>query len=846
MKLLVKITTALVAAGLLLSLVAAGYVYFVLVPQLPAVDRLEDTEYQVPLRVYDREGLLLAEYGEHRRIPVKYEAIPKKIEQAFLAAEDDQFWTHYGVDPLALMAAVYELVTTGTKTRGGSTITMQVARNFFLSSEKTYSRKLNEILLALKIEKELDKKTILELYLNKIYLGNRAYGVVAAAQVYYGKTLDELSIAQAAMIAGLPKAPSRYNPIINPERALIRRDHILRRMRQLGYIDEEQYQQAKAEPVSAELHGSKVSADARYVTEMVRKKLYEQYGDEIYSSGMKVYTTIDNGLQVAANQALRKALLDYDRRHGYRGRIGRIDWEKVDVDPFEDGLVEAERVGNLVKGVVKSVDQDKAVVVLPDFRSVEVPFEKGIDWARDYISENRRGPELKSAAERLQPGDVIWLEQRDDLWLLAQVPDVEGAIVSLDPENGAIRALVGGFDYFRNKFNRATQAKRQPGSNFKPFIYSAALEKGYTAATLINDAPVVFDDDSLEATWRPENYSGRVYGPTRLREALVKSRNLVSIRILQSIGLRYAVNYVQRFGFRRDEMPYDLSLALGSGAFAPLEIVRGYSVFASGGYRTDPYFIERIESNDGELLYRADPLVVCRKDCQPGEPSASEAEQASAEKAEPAAEAEEVAKADGSKSAAGEREKPAIVAEAGPPRPAPRVISEENAYIMRSMLREVVRRGTAVRAKVLGRPDLAGKTGTTNDQKDAWFSGFADGVVTTAWVGFDDQKPLGSRETGGRAALPMWIDFMRVALKDAPVTTDQQPDGVVSVRIDADTGERATARTVNSRFELFVQGTEPQLPDEMVTDSEGGEPGFAETRGGEPAVSEEEAVEELF
>ncbi len=845
MKLLVKITTALVAAGLLLSLVAAGYVYFVLVPQLPAVDRLEDTEYQVPLRVYDREGLLLAEYGEHRRIPVKYEAIPKKIEQAFLAAEDDQFWTHYGVDPLALMAAVYELVTTGTKTRGGSTITMQVARNFFLSSEKTYSRKLNEILLALKIEKELDKKTILELYLNKIYLGNRAYGVVAAAQVYYGKTLDELSIAQAAMIAGLPKAPSRYNPIINPERALIRRDHILRRMRQLGYIDEEQYQQAKAEPVSAELHGSKVSADARYVTEMVRKKLYEQYGDEIYSSGMKVYTTIDKGLQVAANQALRKALLDYDRRHGYRGHIGRIDWEQVDVDPFEDGLVEAERVGNLVKGVVKSVEQDKAVVVLPDFRSVEVPFEKGIDWARDYISENRLGPELKSAAERLQPGDVIWVEQRDDLWLLAQVPDVEGAIVSLDPENGAIRALVGGFDYFRNKFNRATQAKRQPGSNFKPFIYSAALEKGFTAATLINDAPVVFDDDSLEATWRPENYSGRVYGPTRLREALVKSRNLVSIRILQSIGLRYAVNYVQRFGFRRDEMPYDLSLALGSGAFAPLEIVRGYSVFASGGYRTDPYFIERIESNDGELLYRADPLVVCRKDCQAGESPVSDQEQPSEEKGEPAVKSE-VAEADGSKSAGEEGEKPAVVAEAGPPRPAPRVISEENAYIMRSMLREVVRRGTAVRAKVLGRPDLAGKTGTTNDQKDAWFSGFADGVVTTAWVGFDDQKPLGSRETGGRAALPMWIDFMRVALKDAPVTTDQQPDGVVSVRIDADTGERATARTVNSRFELFVQGTEPQLPDEMVTNSEGGEPGFAETRGGEPTVSEEEAVEELF
>ncbi len=844
MKLLVKILSALAAAGLLLSLAAAGYVYFVLVPQLPEVQQLEDTEYQVPLRIYDRNGLLLAEYGEHRRIPVKYESIPKKVEQAFLAAEDDQFWNHYGVDPLALMAAVYELVTTGTKTRGGSTITMQVARNFFLSSEKTYTRKLNEILLALKIERELDKKTVLELYLNKIYLGNRAYGVVAAAQVYYGKSLDELTLAQAAMIAGLPKAPSRYNPIVNPERALIRRDHIIRRMRQLGYIGEQEYQQARAEPVTAELHGSKVSADARYVTEMVRARLYDEYGPEVYGSGMKVYTTIDDGLQIAANQALRKSLLDYDRRHGYRGHAGRIDWEQVDVDPFEDGLVEAEQVGNLVKGVVRSVDKDKASVALPDFQTVEIPFEKGIDWARDYIDENRRGPELKAATDRLQPGDVIWLERRDDIWLLAQVPDVEGAIVSLDPQNGAIRALVGGFDFFRNKFNRAIQAKRQPGSNFKPFIYSAALEKGFTAATLINDAPVVFDDDSLEATWRPENYSGRVYGPTRLREALVKSRNLVSIRILQSIGLRYAVEYAQRFGFKRGEMPYDLSLALGSGAFAPLEILRGYSVFASGGYRTDPYFIERIESNDGELLFQADPLVVCGKDdgCrQPDDEKAAEAVNAVPKAVETAAAAEPEA-ADPAETA-GEESQP--MAEKRPPRAAPRVIGEENAYIMRSMLREVVQRGTAVRAKALGRPDVAGKTGTTNDQKDAWFSGFAGGVATTAWVGFDDQRPLGSRETGGRAALPMWIDFMRVALKDRPVTVEPQPDRVVSVRIDADTGERAGPGSVNTRFELFVLGTEPQPVEELVNRS-GGEGSVAGAGAGEAPVSEEEAVEELF
>ncbi len=838
MKRFVKILSALAAAGFLVSLAAAGYVYFVLVPQLPEVRQLEDTEYQVPMRVYDRNGLLLAEYGEHRRIPVKYEAIPKKIEQAFLAAEDDQFWNHYGVDPLALMAAVYELVTTGTKTRGGSTITMQVARNFFLSSEKTYTRKLNEILLALKIEKELDKKTILELYLNKIYLGNRAYGVVAAAQVYYGKTLDELTLAQAAMIAGLPKAPSRYNPIINPERALIRRDHIIRRMRQLGYITEEEYQQARAEPVTAELHGSKVSADARYVTEMVRARLYEQYGNDIYASGLKVYTTIDDTLQVAANRALRTALLDYDRRHGYRGHAGRIDWKEVDVDPFEDGLVEAERVGNLIKGVVKSVEKDKAIVVLPDFQTVEIPFEGGIDWARDYISENRRGPELKAPTDRLQAGDVIWVEQRGKDWLLAQVPDVEGALVSLDPQNGAIRALVGGFDFFRNKFNRATQARRQPGSNFKPFIYSAALEKGFTPATLINDAPVVFDDDSLESTWRPENYSGRVYGPTRLREALVKSRNLVSIRILQSIGLKYAVRYAQRFGFKRADMPYDLSLALGSGAFAPLEIVRGYAVFASRGYRTDPYFIERIESNDGEVLFRADPLVVCENGCPSAEDSAANGEAMEKVEQTEASDPAQTPEDDGSAEPA-EEEQPR------PPRPAPRVISEENAFIMRSMLREVVQRGTAVRAKVLGRSDLAGKTGTTNDQKDAWFSGFADGIVTTAWVGFDDQKPLGSRETGGKAALPMWIDFMRVALDGQPESRDTQPDKVISVRIDADTGERATARSTNTRFEFFVVGTEPQPPEDLGSGI-AGEGGLGSGVAGEAPVSEEEAVEELF
>ncbi len=816
MKILVKVLSVLLISGILMALAASYYIYFVLIPALPVIDNLEDAQFQVPLRIYDKNEFLLAEYGEHRRIPVKYEDIPKKIELAFLAAEDDQFWLHHGVDPLALMAAVYELIKTGHKTRGGSTITMQVARNFFLSTEKTYSRKLNEILLALKIEKDLNKQKILELYLNKIYLGNRAYGVVAAAQVYYGKTLEELSIAQAAMIAGLPKAPSRYNPIINPERALIRRDHIIRRMGQLGYISDEEYQLARAEPVSAELHVSKVSADARYVTEMVRADVFKKYGKEIYGSGLNVYTTIDDRLQSTANKALRTALLDYDRRHGYRGVTGKIDLLSVKQDPFEEGLVDKKNIGNLIQGVVKTLGLDSIQVMLPDYRLVDVPFVKGIDWAKPYISENKQGPALKKPDEVVQAGDIVWLEQRNEEWWLASVPAVEGAIVSLDPSSGAVLALVGGFDYFHHKFNRAVQAKRQPGSNFKPFIYSAALEKGFTAASMINDAPVVFEDDSLEATWRPENYSGRFYGPTRLREALVKSRNLVSIRILQSIGLRYATAYAQRFGFEKKDMPYDLSLALGSGAFSPMEIVRSYAVFANGGYLVTPYYIDRIESSGGDILFENKPLTVCQG-CEPEEPTESTV-----------TEQVEIAQA------------PQQVDE-NVIEYAPRVINPQNAFIMRSIIREVVRRGTAVRAKALGRTDIAGKTGTTNDQKDAWFSGFNDQVVTTAWVGFDNQKPLGSRETGGRAALPMWIEYMREALSGLPINLEEQPDKIVTVRIDSDTGERANKNSSHSRFEIFKMGTEPAEKDidEVMIGTKG-------SKGNEAILQQENIEEDIF
>jgi len=858
MKKLVKILSWLFAIGSLVLVAGVLYIYSVLVPTLPSIDHLEDTQYQVPLRIYDRNEVLLAEFGEHRRIPVKFDKIPRYLIDAVVSVEDDQFWNHAGVDVYALMAAVYEVVTTGRKTRGGSTITMQVARNFFLSPEQTYTRKFNEILLALKIEKELSKEKIIELYLNKIFLGHRAYGISAASQVYYDKKLADLTLAQAAMIAGLPKAPSKYNPISNPQRALIRRNYILGRMRILNYISEEEFQLALNEAISAELHKSRITAEAQYVSELIRAELFEQYGEDVYKAGLKVYTTIDEKLQSVANLALRKALLDYDRRHGYRGVVGKIDMTTVIEDPFEEDLVTDDRIGGLRKGVVVEITDDQigneadgsdmvgaaATVLISTLEKIRLPFKGGIEWAAPFVDVDNRGKEPSKISDVLAVGDVIWLENRDSQWLLADVPAVEGALISLDPATGGIQAMVGGFDYFRNKFNRATQARRQPGSNFKPFIYSAALEKGYTAASIINDAPVVFDDDSLESTWRPENYSGRVYGPTRLREALIKSRNLVSIRILQSIGLRYATSYIQRFGFERENMPYDLSLALGSGTYSPLQIARGYAVFSNGGYLIDPYIIDRVDSGNGETIYQSEPRTVCQG-CETEDlTELAAAEKALAEQPEDSPEVastDAVAEPESASVSAIEAVASDEVIEDVGPRYAPRVITAQNAYIMRSIMREVVQRGTAVRAKALGRKDIAGKTGTTNDQVDAWFSGYNDQVVTTAWVGFDNQRHMGRRETGGRAALPMWIDFMRVALDGMPENLQEQPEGLVTIRIDAETGKRADANTSKSLFELFREENAPRQKAAVKSNS-------GSTEGTIVIVpeTEDEIVEDIF
>ena len=894
MKKLVKIVSWLFAAGSIVLIAGLFYIYAVMVPALPSIDHLEDAQYQVPLRVYDKNEILLAEFGEHRRIPVDFDKIPRYLIDAVVAVEDDQFWNHVGVDFYALLAAAYEVATTGRKTRGGSTITMQVARNFFLSPEQTYTRKFNEILLALNIESELSKEKIMELYLNKIFLGHRAYGISAASQVYYDKNLADLTLAQAAMIAGLPKAPSKYNPISNPERALTRRNYILGRMRILKYIDEEEFQLALNEPITAELHKTRTIADAQYVSELVRAQLFEQYGDAIYKAGLKVFTSIDGEMQAVANRTLRRSLLDYYRRHGYRGVIGNIDLTEVNEDPFDEDLVVDNRVGGLRKGIVISVNEAmpivgetddegepkmtpaSATVLISNYEQIELPFEGGIDWALPFIDEDNQGPKPEKVADVLAVGDVIWLEDRDGQWLLADVPRIEGALVSINPADGGIQAMVGGFDYFKNKFNRATQARRQPGSNFKPFIYSAALEKGYTAASIINDAPVVFDDDSLEATWRPENYSGKFYGPTRMREALVKSRNLVSIRILQSIGLRYATNYLQRFGFERDKMPYDLSLALGSGSFSPLQMVRAYAVFSNGGYLIEPYIISRVESGNGDVIFLNNPLTVCQGCEEENLELLSEAEAAAAAEQEAALAAEqEAALAAEAQSSveqeqvqvseaaetealasddSGEQLTASIEAEAEAevlfepvevelePRYAPRVVSAQNAFIMRSMMREVVQRGTAVRAKALGRSDIAGKTGTTNDQIDAWFSGFNDQVVTTTWVGFDNQRKMGRRETGSRAALPMWIEFMKVALDGRPENLQEQPEGLVTIRIDAETGKRAGLDTAKSLFEVFREENAPReiAAVETSTGSDGGSVII------DVPETEEEIVEDIF
>ena len=699
---------------------------------------------------------------------------------------------------------------------------MQVARNFFLSREKTYLRKLNEIFLALKIEGELSKQEILELYLNKIYLGKRSYGFAAAAQVYYGKLPGELTLAEMAMIAGLPKAPSRFNPVANPERAKIRRDYVLGRMHELDYITDEQYQLALAEPVHAEVHGLEVDLEAPYVAEMVRNEMVSRYGEAAYTEGYQVYTTVNARLQQAANQALRQGLLAYDRRHGYRGVEGQIalfnEEEVDDTDFWQAALREIPTSGNLMPTVIFELEEQAAWGYTREGNVVHMPWEQ-LAWAREYIDDNHVGPELESADQILKPGDIIYTAPATQgcSWL-AKKPTVGGALVSLNPNDGAIEALVGGFDFYDSKFNRVTQANRQPGSSFKPFVYTAAIDKGFTAASIINDAPVVFDAPGLEDAWRPENYSGQFYGPTRLRQALIKSRNLVSIRLLRDIGIGYTVRYAERFGFQRASLPRDLSLALGSGTLTPLELARGYTTFANGGYLVQPFLIDHVLGLDGQVIMTAQPTRVCvacieeqearqqaeaeqAANNEPAMAAAKEKPEVSKEEAERLAAALESARLKLEEMELAEREQ--VLQGPSPRQVAPRVIDPQVAFLINTMMRDVILQGTGRRAMVLQRKDLAGKTGTTNDQRDAWFAGFNRDVVTIAWAGFDNPRPLGDKETGARAALPMWIDYMRIALADREETPLNQPPGIVTVRIDMRTGELAEADSAETMFEYF-------------------------------------------
>ncbi len=823
MKKLVRRTLiSVMALGLLGAATLVGTYYYI-APQLPSVEVLKDVRFQVPLQVYTQDKLLIAEYGSKKRTPLEYDQIPPTLVDAILAAEDDRFFEHPGVDYQGILRAVFELIRTGERAQGGSTITMQVARNFFLSREKTYTRKLNEIFLSFKIEQELTKEQILALYLNKIYLGNRAYGVGSAAQIYYGKPISELTLAQYAMIAGLPKAPSAYNPIANAERALLRRNYVLKRMHELGKIDQFAYQEAKAEPVTASIYQAAIDVQMPYVGEMVRDHMYERFGENAYTNGYKVFVTIDPRLQQAAQASLQKALLAYERRHGYKGAIDKIEFnEDTDVEAVLQKLKNISNVGDLEPALIYYLHEQSALALLSNGHVVTIPWE-GLSWAAPYIDTNRKGAEPTATADILQPGDVVYVEQAsEENWHLAQLPTVAGAIISINPKDGSIMALTGGFDFYHTKFNRATQAKRQPGSSFKPFVYSAALEKGFTTASIINDAPVVFDDSGLESSWRPENYSGKIYGPTRLREALVRSRNLVSIRLLQAIGIDYTINYATQFGFDPKRLPRDLSLSLGSAAVTPLELATAYTTFANSGFKVEPYFIQRIEDDKGEIIFEADPFIACLECEQEKQqtPAVIEEEITPEHNAEEELSADELL-AEG-ESAVEEEE------EVKEPRLAPRIISQQNVYLVTSMMRDVIKRGTGRRALALRRDDLAGKTGTTNDQRDAWFAGFNGDIVTISWTGFDDASPLGNRETGSSAALPMWVDYMKTALRDIPETPLIEPEGLITVRIDPKTGLLANARQKDAIFETFrsenvPERRAPDIDDSVTTTDSNGE-----------------------
>jgi penicillin-binding protein 1A len=798
-----------VFCGLLLSFSGA---YLYLSPSLPSVDSLRRIQLQIPLRVYSSDGKLIAEFGEMRRSPVRFADIPPDFIQALLAAEDDNFANHYGVDLTSLMRAATQLLKTGHIQTGGSTITMQVAKNYFLTSERSFSRKINEILLALQIERELSKDEILELYVNKIYLGNRAYGIEAAAQVYYGKSIREISLAQMAMIAGLPKAPSRFNPLVNPTRSKERRDWILGRMYKLGRIDQARYQQAIDEPIDASYHVPTPELAAPYIAEMARAEMVGRYGSDAYTEGFRVTTTVPSDLQQAANTSLREGLIEYDQRHGYRGPETRLPG--MTKETWLQELAKQKSLGGLEPAIVTQVEKSGILVLTRSGQEEAVSWDS-MKWARPFLNTNSLGSRPQQPADVTQVGDLVRVQRQADGSLrFVQLPAAQSALVSLDPNDGAIRALVGGFSFEQSNYNRAAQAKRQPGSSFKPFLYAAALDNGFTAASLVNDAPIVFQEAGMEEAWRPKNDNNTFLGPIRLREALYKSRNLVSIRVLQAIGIDYALNYVSRFGFNKDDLPRNLSLALGTANLTPLEIAGGWSTFANGGYKVQPYLIERIESRDGKTLFVANPPRVPANEAQPNEVAQSSGAPDTL-----------LASTDAS---ASQSQTPAV---------AERIVDPRTTYILNSMLQDVIKRGTGRRALSMGRSDIAGKTGTTNESKDSWFSGYNADYVTTVWVGFDQPESLGRHEYGGTVALPIWMNYMGAALKDKPAHVQSEPAGLLTLRIDPLSGRAASPGTPDAFFELFKSEDTPPPMSEL-------EPGLAIP--GSPLPADEAAPIDLF
>ncbi|MDQ0620908.1 penicillin-binding protein 1A [Paraburkholderia sp. SIMBA_055] len=713
----------LIVAGIACVLLVLGYALVVATPNLPSLEALTDYRPKVPLRIYTADHVLIGEFGEERRDIVRIQDVPDSLKKAVLAIEDARFYDHGGVDLTGIARAGFVALTNGHATQGASTITMQVARNFFLSSEKTYTRKIYEMLLAYKIESKLSKDQILEVYMNQIYLGQRAYGFASAARVYFGKDLKDLTLAESAMLAGLPKAPSAYNPVVNPKRAKVRQEYILQRMYELHYINQQQYDEASRQPLVVKGAGKEFSVHAEYVAEMVRQMMYAQYREEAYTRGLNVVTTIDSADQDVAYRALRKGLMDYERRHGYRGPEAFIDLPS-DADDREqaidDALLEHPDNGEIIAAVVTAASPKQVQATFIDGNVATIQGD-GLRFAQSALSA-RAQPN-----QRLRAGAIIRLVKNDEgEWAITQLPQVEGAFVSVVPQDGAIRALVGGFDFNKNKFNHVTQAWRQPGSSFKPFIYSASLEKGLGPATVINDAPLFFSAaETGGQPWEPKNYGGGFDGPMSMRTALQKSKNLVSIRILNHIGTKYAQQYITRFGFDADRHPAYLPMALGAGLVTPLQMAGAFSVFANGGYRINPYLIAEVTDPRGVVVAHAQPLV---------------AEQS-----------------------------------------APHAIEPRNAYVMNSLLQSVAQRGTGAKSNALKRTDLGGKTGTTNDSRDAWFAGYQHTLTAIAWIGYDNPRSLGDKETGGGLALPVWIEYMGRALKGVPDYKMPKPDGVTEI-----------------------------------------------------------------